>query len=84
MTVHGSESVAVNAFRLGVRGYITKPFNLDEMLAAIERALEEGQLRRERKRWQRSWRWLWTTSLVKLILLAKPRQTFARVSYIHP
>ncbi len=48
MTLHGSESVVARALRLGVRDYIIKPFQIEEMLAAIERALAEGRLERER------------------------------------
>lgn len=48
MTFHGSESLAVSAFRQGVKDYILKPFKVDEMLEAIERALTEVRLRRER------------------------------------
>ncbi len=48
MTLHGSEDMAVRAFRLGVKDYVIKPFEVDEMLAAIERALTEVRLRRER------------------------------------
>jgi GAF domain-containing protein/CheY-like chemotaxis protein len=50
MTLYGSESVAVQAFRLGARNYITKPIDLNELLVAIDWALEEGRLRRERER----------------------------------
>jgi two-component system NtrC family sensor kinase len=50
MTIHGSESVAVQAFRLGVRDYIRKPLRVPEILAAIERALSEDRLRREKER----------------------------------
>lgn len=48
MTFHGSEGTAVRAFRLGARDYIIKPFAIDEMLGAIDRALNESRLRRER------------------------------------
>jgi DNA-binding NtrC family response regulator len=48
MTFHGSETLAVTAFRQGVKDYILKPFQVEEMLDAIERALTEVRLRRER------------------------------------
>ena len=48
MTFHGSEGTAVRAFRLGARDYIIKPFAIDEMLSAIDRALTESRLRHER------------------------------------
>jgi class 3 adenylate cyclase/DNA-binding response OmpR family regulator len=48
MTFHGSEQIAVQVFRLGVRDYVIKPFEVDEMLAVIGRALTEARLRRER------------------------------------
>ncbi|MCB0209568.1 MAG: response regulator [Anaerolineae bacterium] len=48
MTFHGSEGTAVRAFRLGARDYIIKPFAIDEMLIAIDRALTEARLRKER------------------------------------
>ena len=48
MTFHGSEGTAVRAFRLGARDYIIKPFAIDEMLHAIDRALTESRLRQER------------------------------------
>lgn len=47
-TLHGSEAMAVRAFRLGVKDYIVKPYRVEEMLGAIERALSEARLRRER------------------------------------
>lgn len=48
MTAFGSEDLAVQAFRLGVRDYVIKPFEPQEMARAIERALTEVRLRRER------------------------------------
>jgi signal transduction histidine kinase/DNA-binding response OmpR family regulator len=48
MTFHGSEETAVRAFRMGARDYIIKPFSVEEMVAALDRALAEARLRRER------------------------------------
>jgi signal transduction histidine kinase len=48
MTLHGSEDLVVQAFRLGAKDYVIKPFDVDEMLVAIDRALTEARLRRER------------------------------------
>ncbi len=48
MTFHGSEETAVQAFRLGVKDYIVKPYKAEEMQQAVERALSERRLRRER------------------------------------
>lgn len=44
----GSDNVDVQAFRLGVRDYVTKPLRMPDTLAAIERALREERLRRDR------------------------------------
>jgi signal transduction histidine kinase/DNA-binding response OmpR family regulator len=48
MTLAGSAKPAVQVFRLGVRDYILKPFEANEMLESVERALAESRLRRER------------------------------------
>ncbi len=42
MTFHGSEETAIRAFRLGAVDYLIKPFEIDEMLDAIDRALQPG------------------------------------------
>ncbi|MFQ6100798.1 MAG: adenylate/guanylate cyclase domain-containing protein [Anaerolineae bacterium] len=49
MTSHGSEAIAVEVFRKGVRDYVIKPFTADEMLMTIERALKEVRLQREKE-----------------------------------
>ncbi len=49
MTAHGSEQVAVRALRMGVRDYVIKPFIVEEMKEAIQRALHERRLSRERE-----------------------------------
>jgi class 3 adenylate cyclase/DNA-binding response OmpR family regulator len=49
MTLHGSEEVAVEVYRLGVKDYVKKPYYPEEMLAAIDKALTETRLRREKE-----------------------------------
>lgn len=49
MTLHGSEEVAVQAFRLGARDYLRKPFKVEDVLACVRRALVESQLLRQRE-----------------------------------
>jgi len=57
MTLHGSEDLVVQAFRLGAKDYVIKPFDVEEMLAAIDRALTEQRLRREREALTRDLMW---------------------------
>jgi two-component system NtrC family sensor kinase len=49
MTAHGSEGIAVEAFRLGARNYLIKPFSETEAQAVIDQALRERRLRREKE-----------------------------------
>jgi class 3 adenylate cyclase/DNA-binding response OmpR family regulator len=49
MTFHGSEDIAVEVYRLGVRDYVKKPYYPEEMLDAIERSLSEIRLRRDKE-----------------------------------
>lgn len=48
MTFYGSEEIAIEVFRIGVRDYVKKPFSVEEMIAAIERNMTEVRLRREK------------------------------------
>jgi two-component system response regulator AtoC len=45
LTAHGSERLAVRAIKAGAYEYVPKPFDVDEMLLALERALEARALR---------------------------------------
>ncbi|MBN2194663.1 MAG: sigma-54-dependent Fis family transcriptional regulator [Polyangiaceae bacterium] len=47
VTAHGSERLAVEAMRLGAYDYFKKPFELDELMAVVNRALEAVRLTRE-------------------------------------
>ena len=47
MTAYSSVENAVEAMKLGAYHYINKPFNLDEVILLVEKALETSQLRRE-------------------------------------
>jgi two-component system NtrC family sensor kinase len=49
MIFAGSEELAVEAFRLGVRTYVVKPLKPPEVLKAIGDALREMRLRREKE-----------------------------------
>lgn len=46
-TFYGSEQAAIEAFRLGAKDYLVKPYEVAEMLRSVERALVEQRLRRE-------------------------------------
>lgn len=49
MTSHGSEDLAVTVFRKGVRDYIIKPVEAEELVEVVERALGGVRLRREKE-----------------------------------
>ncbi|MFO7536630.1 MAG: GAF domain-containing protein [Chloroflexota bacterium] len=44
MTGYGSELSAIEAFRLGAKDYLIKPFTIDEIVETIDRALVETRL----------------------------------------
>jgi two-component system NtrC family response regulator/two-component system response regulator AtoC len=47
MTGHGSIDTAIEAMKLGAYDYLTKPCDVDEMRAVVERAVEHRELERE-------------------------------------
>ena len=47
MTAHGSPNIAIQASSLGAYGYITKPFDLDDVLHQIGRYFERRELKEE-------------------------------------
>lgn len=49
MAPEGAEAQAIQAFRLGARDYLVKPLREAEVVAAVERALNESRLRHERE-----------------------------------
>lgn len=50
ITAQGSERAAVEAMRAGAYDYLAKPFDVDELAAVVERALEVGSLRERTRR----------------------------------
>ncbi len=49
ITAHGSEQVAVDAFRLGVRDYLRKPLEIDTLGQAVSRALKATRLQKQKE-----------------------------------
>src|SRR5260221_12301941 len=47
MTAHATVESAIEAMKLGALDYLQKPFEIDEMLVVVRRALEHQRLRTE-------------------------------------
>ncbi len=50
LTAHGSERVAVEATKAGAYDYMKKPFDIDDVVIVVERALEARRLRVKNQR----------------------------------
>lgn len=46
VTGYGDEDIAIEALRLGVCSYLRKPFNIEELLLEVEKAIEKLTLKR--------------------------------------
>jgi DNA-binding response OmpR family regulator len=66
MTAFGSERVAIEAFRLGVRDYVVKPFTPEEILQAVDRALNETRLAKAQEELNRN---LMTAEIVRVTVV---------------
>ncbi|MFP4158437.1 MAG: sigma-54-dependent transcriptional regulator [Desulfobacterales bacterium] len=49
MTAYGSIEVAVQAIKMGAYDFISKPFNMEDLLRLLRKALERNQLLRENR-----------------------------------
>jgi two-component system, NtrC family, response regulator AtoC len=54
MTAYGSASIAIEAMQLGAYDYVTKPFDLDDVLLRIQRFFDRQALQREVRELRRS------------------------------
>ena len=54
LTAYASVETAVEAMKLGAYHFANKPFNLDDLVATVERALETTRLRREVRQYRTS------------------------------
>ena len=47
---HGNIEIAVSAIKQGAYDFIEKPFNIEQLLVVVKRAMETSSLRRENKK----------------------------------
>ncbi len=50
MTGYGTMENAIRSFKLGAQGFLVKPFSSDDLIAAVEEALEKHRLSKENMR----------------------------------
>lgn len=80
VTAYGTPASAVEAMRQGAYDYVTKPFDNDELLLLVERAIEKRSLRAENRR-------LRTTALTSGVFVGQSpamQQVWAVVQKVAP
>jgi len=82
ITGHGSVDSAVRAMRLGASDYLTKPLRREELLVAVDRALNQGALHQEVARLRREAReGVWS----RVIGSSEPmNRVFERIEQVAP
>ena len=53
ITAHGTSNNAIDAIQIGAYDFVTKPFDLDDVMVTIRRALEHSSLQKEVKQLRR-------------------------------
>ncbi len=56
ITAFGTIESAIQAMKMGAYDYITKPFQIDEIVLTVKKALENRLLKKEVVRLKRRWR----------------------------
>jgi len=75
MTGHGEKSTAIQALRIGASDYLEKPFDMEEMTHAVNRALKERTLEKENE--------TYAQNVVQLSAVATPdRNTENELTYV--
>jgi len=84
MTAFGTIDAAVEAIRRGAVDYVSKPFQMDEILLTIRRALEDVRMRKEldRLRAEVSQRWEFQRMVGKSAVMQRVFQTIERAAAV--
>jgi DNA-binding NtrC family response regulator len=82
MTAYGSIDDAVEAMKEGALDFIQKPFELPHLLALVERAVQDQELRRENMLWREevSWRYGFPTIVGEDDAVKEVEQAIRRVA----
>lgn len=70
VTAHASLDSAISAVRYGANGYITKPFNINEVIIAVRRALKERELELRLRKSEEKYRHLFENASDSIFLIS--------------